>query len=267
MTQPCTRDLDFGAALPDLALEDTAGPVLAPNGRPRLVVLPDPEQRPDLLVQAPDVPDVPPLVDRARWLAAWEHRPMLLGVARARVEAHVAEDVVSEALLRAATAEGIAAGALRPWLVTTTLRLCADSHRWTQRERRRNLRLAAYEPRSMPGVDEGVLDDLHAQWLAEQVDRLPERQARALWLRAHGHDIATIAVLMVLPYKTVESLLSRGRHSIRGWAGAVVLVLGGWRTIAKRKAQFHVAAATLTATGEITYELARAATGLVTRSF
>lgn len=270
MTQPCmTGDELPATALVDdrLAPADVAPVILPPPRRPHLVVLPDAEPRADLLVAAPDEVETPFEVDRERWAAAWEHRPLLLGVARQRVEAHVAEDVVSEAMLRAATTEHVADEALRAWLVTTTTRLCADVHRRAQREHRRDLRLAVYEPQTEPAADEVVVDELHAQWLARQMERLPERQARALWLRAHGHDIAAIAVMMVLPYKTVESLLSRGRHSLRGWAGAVVLVLGGWRTIAKRKAQFHVAAATITATGEITYEMAKVATGLLTRSF
>jgi RNA polymerase sigma factor (sigma-70 family) len=237
--------------------------------RPHLVVLPDVDPRGDACVVAaePSVADIPAQVDRERWLEAWQHRPILLGLARQRVETHVAEDIVSEAMLRAATSEPLRGDALRPWLVTTTLRLCADDHRRRQRERRRDLRLATYDPPAAPGVDEHVVDEMHARWLAAQVDRLPERQARALWLRAHGHDVTAIAVMMVLPYKTVESLLSRGRHSLRDWAGAVVLFCGGWRVIAKRKAQFHVAAAGIAATGDLTYEMARVATGIVTKSF
>ncbi len=238
MTQPCLGEPD-----------------VVPAPRAHLVVLPE---------AGPLAP--PAEVDRDRWAAAWAHRPLLLGLARQRVEGHVAEDVVSEAMLRAATA-AVEDEALRPWLVTTTLRLCADVHRRTVRDRRRDLRLATYEPTSVPAPEDEVVDDLHARWLAQQVDRLPERQARALWLRARGQDVGAIAVTMAVPYKTVESLLSRGRHTLRGWAGALLLFVGGWRTLAKRKAQFHVAAATLTAATDVTYDVARVATGLITRSF
>lgn len=222
--------------------------------------------RPHLVV-LPGLADQPTPVDHERWAAAWEHRPLLLGLARQRVESHDAEDVVSEAMLRAATTGDLREDALRPWLVTTTLRLCADDHRRTARERRREQRLAAWEPETAPAPDDEVVDLVQAEWLATQVDRLPERQARAIWLRAHGHDIASIAVQMVLPYKTVESLLSRGRHSLRGWAGAALLVFGGWRTIAKRKVQFHVAVATIGAAGEIAWTAARVAGSVVTKSF
>lgn len=219
--------------------------------------------RPHLVV----LPDLPQPVDRDRWAAAWQHRPLLLGIARQRVESHLAEDVVSEAMLRAATAGDIRPEALRAWLVTATVRLCADSHRRRQRESRRDERLASHELSVVPPVDDAVVDELHARWLGRQIDRLPDRQARALHLRATGHDIGAIAIAMVLPYKTVESLLSRGRHSLRGWAGALLLTVGGWKVIAKRKAQVHVAAATLTAASDITYDVARAAAGIVTRSF
>lgn len=245
MTQPC-----LDASYLDSSYRE---PPAVP--RPRLVVLPDPPA-----AQEP--------VDHELWATAWEHRPLLLGLARQRVDAHDAEDIVSEAMLRAATTGNIQEGALRPWLVTTTLRLCADDHRRTARERRRDQRLAAGECVTTPGADEEVLDLVQAEWLAEQVDRLPERQARALWLRAHGHDIASIAVQMVLPYKTVESLLSRGRHSLRSWAGvAAILGLLGWKTIAKRKVQFHVAVAVLGVTGEVALAAARVAGAVVTKSF
>ncbi|MGH3744907.1 MAG: RNA polymerase sigma factor [Mycobacteriales bacterium] len=222
--------------------------------------------RPHLVV-LPGLADAPTPVDRERWAAAWEHRPLLLGLARQRVESHDAEDVVSEAMLRAATTGDLRAEALRPWLVTTTLRLCADDHRRSVRDRRRNQLLAAWEPETAPAPDEEVLDLVHAEWLATQIDRLPERQARALWLRAHGHDIASIAIQMVLPYKTVESLLSRGRHSLRGWAGAALLVLLGWRTIAKRKVQLDIAVATIGLAGEAAYTAARVAGSIVGKSF
>ncbi|HEX7353417.1 MAG TPA: sigma-70 family RNA polymerase sigma factor [Mycobacteriales bacterium] len=237
MTEPCVEDL---YDIPP---------------RPHLVVL-------------PGLAGEPMRVDHERWAAAWEHRPLLLGLARQRVPSHDAEDVVSEAMLRAATAGDLRDEALRPWLVTTTLRLCADDHRRADRERRRDRRLAAWEPAVVPAPEDDVVDLVQADWLASQVDRLPERQARAVWLRAHGHDIASIAVQMVLPYKTVESLLSRGRHSLRSWAGvAAILGLVGWKTIAKRKVQLHVAVTILGVTGEVALAAARVAGAVVAKSF
>jgi RNA polymerase sigma factor (sigma-70 family) len=213
------------------------------------------------------VPDLPAQVDRDRWEAAWEHRSLLLALARQRVRPADAEDVVSEAMIRAATADGIRSDALRPWLVTTTLRLCADDYRRESRDRRRDLRLSTYEPQAAPAAEEPVVEQLHAEWVARQVDRLPDRQAQALKLKAAGHDVAHIAVAMLLPYKTVESLLSRGRHSVRGWVGATVLFFGGWRVLAKRKVQIHVAAATIGAAGDVAYTAAKVASAVVTRSF
>ncbi|HVV30112.1 MAG TPA: sigma-70 family RNA polymerase sigma factor [Mycobacteriales bacterium] len=187
-------------------------------------------------------------VDDARWQAAWDQRPLLLSMARSRVGWHEAEDVVSEALLRLQKAPDVPPAAVRSWLVTTTLRLCTDVHRAAARDQRRRQQLAGRASLSVPGPEEEVTDREQARWLAGQVQRLPDRQAVAIEMRSAGHEVSSIAGQLGVPYKAVESLLSRARRSLRGWAAVLV---GCWalsRFVTKRTAQLHIAAAALCAT-------------------
>lgn len=182
-----------------------------------------------------------------RWQLAWDQRPLLLAMARSRVSWHEAEDVVSEALLRAQRATDVPTSALRSWLVTTTLRLCADMHRASAREMRRRQQLSGRTLAQVPGPEDDVADRDQARWFASQVKRLPEHQAEAIELRSAGHEISSIAGRMNLPYKAVESLLSRARKSLRGWAAAAVGVWALSRFLTRRTAQLHVAAAVVCA--------------------
>jgi RNA polymerase sigma factor (sigma-70 family) len=185
--------------------------------------------------------------DDERWQLAWDQRPLLLAMARSRVSWHEAEDVVSEALLRAQRATDVPTPALRSWLVTTTLRLCTDTHRASARDLRRRQRVTGQTLAVVPGPEDEVVERVHARWLADQVQRLPEHQAEAIELRTEGHEIGSIAGRMNLPYKAVESLLSRARRSLRGWAAAAVGVWALSRFLTRRTAQLHVAAAVVCA--------------------
>jgi RNA polymerase sigma factor (sigma-70 family) len=179
----------------------------------------------------------------ARWDLAWSFRPMLLSMARSRVSWHEAEDVVSEALLRAQRAVDISDPALRSWLVTTTLNLCTDVHRASARDARRRQRLSGALTLSEPGPEDEVVDRDQARWLAGQVQRLPGRQAEAIELKSDGHEVGSIAGRMGLPYKAVESLLSRARRSLKGWAAVAIGIWSFGRFISRRTAQLHIAAA------------------------
>jgi RNA polymerase sigma factor (sigma-70 family) len=200
---------------------------------------------------APDVdiavPDVPEILDGnktdPRWDLAWSYRPLLLSMARSRVSWHEAEDVVSEALLRSQRADDVPDGALRSWLVTTTVHLCADVHRMSARDARRRQRLTGHLMLTEPGPEDDVADRDQARWLADQVQRLPGRQAEAVELRSDGYEVGSIAGRMGLPYKAVESLLSRARRSLKGWAAVAIGIWSFSRFVGRRTAQLHVAAA------------------------
>lgn len=185
--------------------------------------------------------------DDERWRLAWAERPLLLAMARSRVGWHEAEDVVSEALLRAQHAADVPTPALRSWLVTTTLRLCADAHRAHARDVRRGQKLAGRALTTVPGPEDEVADRDHARWLADEITRLPATQAEAITLRSAGYGVSSIAGRMGLPYKAVESLLSRARRSLRCWAAVAVGVWAFSRFLTRRTAQLHVAAAVVCA--------------------
>lgn len=185
----------------------------------------------------------PPQGSDVRWDLAWSHRPLLLSMARSRVGWHEAEDVVSEALLRAQRATDVGDAALRSWLITTTLNLCADVHRAGARDLRRRQRLTGHLTVSVPSPEDDVVDRDQARWLAGQVRRLPGRQAEAIELRSDGHEVGSIAGRLGLPYKAVESLLSRARRSLKGWAAVAIGIWSLSRFLSRRTAQLHVAAA------------------------
>lgn len=182
-----------------------------------------------------------------RWQRAWEQRPLLLAMARSRVGWHEAEDVVSEALVRAQQATDVPPAALRSWLITTTIRLCADTHRAAAREAGRRVRAGSQTITVIPGPEDEVVERDEARWFARQLRRLPERQAEVVSLRSEGQEITSIAGRMDLPYKAVESLLSRARRSLRGWAAVAVGVWALSRFLTRRAAQLHVAAAVVIA--------------------
>lgn len=234
---------------------------------PGELVAPEPPERPVHQLRA--VPRALPTDEPvgSRWAEVWSHRPLLLAMARSRVGWHDAEDIASEAMLRAMSATDVPQRAVRSWLVTTTLRLCTDEYRRAGRDVQRGQRLRGFEPESAPSHEDAVVEVAEAQWLAAQLPRLPERQAQVLDLRTEGHDISMIAGVMELPYKAVESLLSRARRSVRGWAAALITIAGLWRTVARRKAHLHVATATIVVAGNVVEPAARAAGSLLHSAF
>ena len=145
-----------------------------------------------------------------RWLAAWVHRERLLRLACARgADPADAEDFVSEAVLRAAS-HHVAVASLPAWLTTVTVHLCYDSYRARARAER------GAGPAPAPLADDPVCD-----WVAvvDALGRLPARQRTAVELRAMGHGVPDIASSLGCTYKTVESLLSRGRAALRASLG------------------------------------------------
>ncbi|MGC7102638.1 RNA polymerase sigma factor [Amycolatopsis lurida] len=170
--------------------------------------------------------------DRTWWGVVDAHRDRLLRIARRRTACEQdAEDVVSEAVLRAAERPGLDPDRLPAWLTTVTVRLCADVARDAARERRRWLR--ADVETAAESCEQRVCDRAEASWLAGHVDSLPDRQAQVLRLRADGLDVTAAAESMGVSYRTAESLLARGRRALRALLTsslAAVAVLG-WRWV------------------------------------
>lgn len=173
-----------------------------------------------------------PACERCRlWSRLWAERPALLAVARSRAcSAEDAEDAVSEAILKAAECESLDQSRVGAWLNRVTQFHCADQ----ARDRARAPKRLAYTTGlglDTPGVDDAICERGHASWVAEQVERLPERQQRVLELRAQGHSIDVIALRLGDSYKATESLLSRGRRQLRdAMAGGLAVLAGvlGW---------------------------------------
>jgi len=143
--------------------------------------------------------------------------PRLLALSRRMLgDAAEAEDVAQEAFLRAwKQAPNWIPGAAKfdTWLHRVTLNLCYDRLR-----KKRETPMAEPPDRPDPGPqpDRG----LETSQLGAQVDRalqaLPERQREAIVL-CHYQELSNIeaAELMGVSVEALESLLSRGRRTLR----------------------------------------------------
>ena len=121
-----------------------------------------------------------------------------------------AEDVVSEAMLRAFE-RGSGVENERAWLIRVVLNLCADQHRAAIGCAARRAYWASMAlPVASHEDDVCVRLDMHGHLAS-----LPQRQRQAVVLRAMGCDVNGIASHLDASYKTVESLLSRARRSLR----------------------------------------------------
>lgn len=160
------------------------------------------------------------------WQKAWAHREALLRVALRRSLNHAdAEDAVSEAIARSHEHETVDVNRVGGWLTSVTMRLCVDD----ARDRARDPKRLAYQVRQgMTSEDHAtaVCDRAEASWLATHLDGLPERQRRALELRAAGADISSIAMAMGVTYKVAERLLERARNHMRTVLKAAAAWLG-----------------------------------------
>lgn len=164
----------------------------------------------------------------ARWVQIWASRRLLMGVARrCGYPVEDAEDVVQEAMLRAAEHPEIGEDHLRAWLCAVTQRLCMDGHRRRAAEARRWERTSVQAVVQLPGqyLEEEVCERSEAAWMASLASEvLPARQIQALWLTAAGYDVQQVATHLGVRYRAAESLLARGRRTLR----AVLLTsLGG----------------------------------------
>jgi RNA polymerase sigma factor (sigma-70 family) len=170
------------------------------------------------------MPESDRAADDLRWHHVWEHRGALLRIARRRCRSwHDAEDVVAQAML-AAMGSAVPDAELAPWLTRVVTNLCAESHRAHERSRRLAQRAARHAELVDHGHEENVVTRLAADHISAEWARLPERQRRVLAMRSEGFAVTDIAVELDLPYKTVESLLSRARSGLRAAAQSLAAV-------------------------------------------
>lgn len=163
-----------------------------------------------------------------RLTEAWLQRASLLRVARARA-AHRedAEDAVSEAFARAAGRDFNGDEPISGWLNVVTQNITRRQYRDRTRAAERYQAYAVQQSLTSVGPEEEVCDRQFAASVARLAEHLPDRQRRALELKAAGLDVAAIAAELGEPYKVVESLLSRARTTMRALVSASLTLAGG----------------------------------------
>ena len=150
-----------------------------------------------------------------RWSLIAAHRERLMRIALRRCATREdAEDIVSEAMVRAATFEDLDESRLEQFLTTVTIRLCADLHRESARRGRAFVKLAG-DPQVEDGPEEYLVAATDHAVLGTAFAALPDRQRAVLADRAHGLSVTQIAGRHALSYKAVESALARARGALR----------------------------------------------------
>lgn len=183
-------------------------------------------------------------------------RPVLLALARSRSAcAADAEDAVQEAFVRALERlDELDPARVEGWMKTVTMNICRDM----ARERGRHRHRVAYQVRQMlpePYLDEVVAERAYAADVARCMLQLPAPQRSVLQMRAESLPVEEIASRLGMTHKSAESLLSRGRRTMRAVASSlqaavvgVSLRPGGRRSIAHTAVGF-AASGTLAVAG------------------
>jgi RNA polymerase sigma factor (sigma-70 family) len=136
-----------------------------------------------------------------------------------------AEDAVQEALTRALERiEDLDPTRVDGWLKTVTMNICRDM----ARDRGRHGHRVAYQLRHTipePFVDESVVERAYAASVADHLHLLPGPQQLVLRLRADAMPVEEIAGRLGMTMKSAESLLSRGRRTMRAVCSNLQTVL------------------------------------------
>jgi RNA polymerase sigma factor (sigma-70 family) len=193
------------------------------------------------------------------WSLLHALRPQLERAARRQgLTAEQAQDVVSEALLRAAGAGELDPARLHAWLHVVAKRLAVDELRKAVGPRLEQRLRAHALPE--PDVAEQVTDAAEAVWVASLVGTLPPRQRTVIEHRSRDMAPADIAARLGMSYKTVESLTSRARQSIRAAAAdtynGVFVLFGAVAAAARRTSR---AAATVVTASAVALTVGAAA--------
>lgn len=141
-----------------------------------------------------------------------ECRSMLLAVARSIVGETEAEDVVSDVILRGATAPVRTRRQLRAWLLTSTRRACYDVFR--RAPSRRVLTCVATADQA-PDHADAMCQRAELRWLARYVEGLPkERRIVAECLMA-GLSAREVAARLGVTPKAAQRRIDRTRAHLR----------------------------------------------------
>jgi len=183
----------------------------------------------------------------ARWKHVETFRSELIAQAQRRgLTREEAEDVASEAILRAGAKPDLDLATAQCWLRRVTRNLAVDAYRARLTPARASRLAHVMDPAPLE-PQSAVDDQLEAAWAAQLVTRLPGRQQMVLQRKAAGASLHEIAAQLDVPYKTVESLVSRARTSMRealGTAlGFIAFVAAGLRRGARAVSPGMLAAA------------------------
>jgi RNA polymerase sigma-70 factor (ECF subfamily) len=151
----------------------------------------------------------------ARWDLVLPHADRLRRIAARRLScSDEVDDVVQEALLRAATFERLDEAYVGQFLTSVTVRLCTD----VQRDRTRQLRVGVRDAvRSVEPCDphETLLDNAEARWLYDECLKLPVRERAVVLARARGLSVREAAATLGVGVKSAEAAFTSARHRMR----------------------------------------------------
>ena len=155
-------------------------------------------------------------------MLVWPHRERLLVIARRRA-GDDAEDIVSEAMIRAATFEGLDPERVGQFLTSVVTRLCADE------AYRRALALRKRAEMLPVGDDgfEAVLDADEARYLASV--HLTKRESVVLRARMHGLYPSEVAASLGMSIPAAKHALERARRKIMAAWRTTLGVIGALR--------------------------------------
>jgi RNA polymerase sigma factor (sigma-70 family) len=154
------------------------------------------------------------------WEECAKVRPQLVGIAaRHTAGSGQAEDIVHDALLRAAHFSELDLDRLHPFLVTVVKRLCVDEAR-----RRSTASRAHSHTRLDPLADadpaELTCDRAEADWVASTLPRLTAYERELVALVANGHPHSDIARMLGTTPRATQTAITRVRGKIKSWANA-----------------------------------------------
>lgn len=174
----------------------------------------------------PYVGDVPTTTEIWDLILAQRESMMRVALARTR-NRQDAEDLVQEAILRAAEMKHIRAATVGPLVRTIVINLAADQHRRAATSMKYEARLCA-DDRVITPIDEAVCDRSEAAWLHGLLMKAGGRDQEVLLHRAAGHSVRSAGQRLGMSYKAVESAFTRARgHARLAWEATLAILLGG----------------------------------------
>lgn len=158
--------------------------------------------------------------DQSFWSECVKVRPYLVRVASRYCAAPAqAEDIVHDALIRAAEFTDLDLSRLRPFLVSVVKRLCADDarHRMVVNRLGGHTRLL---PGGVEDPADTACDRAEARWLAGRLWSLSQRDRQMVLMVADGLGHNEIARRLNTTPRAAQSALCRIRRRIRlNWLG------------------------------------------------